>query len=216
MYLRGFSFHQYSVIAIHFNLSIEMRGSITILDYSHVSARTRSEPSHYELELELELEMTSLNAPRILLSLLVLCVLGCEPAEINITKKASYSDLVVTYNAEVQTLDNLEGKRKNLITEYAEKAQADAFKSAVNSLESASKQSSSSNPNDALDRAVAAAEAQAKLLEKVGQSSGSKQSTVADYPEELKRKLAELDAEIDKQKERVERARKARDAAEAK
>ena len=212
MYLRGFSFHQYSVIAIHFNLSIEMRGSITILDYSHVSARTRSEPSHYELELE----MTSLNAPRILLSLLVLCVLGCEPAEINITKKASYSDLVVTYNAEVQTLDNLEGKRKNLITEYAEKAQADAFKSAVNSLESASKQSSPSNPNDALDRAVAAAEAQAKLLEKVGQSSGSKQSTVADYPEELKRKLAELDAEIDKQKERVERARKARDAAEAK
>ena len=165
---------------------------------------------------ESELEMTSLQTSRILLALIVLCGFGCEPAEIKITKKASYSDLVVTFNAEVQTLDNLEGKRKTLIAEYAEKAQADAFKSALNSLESAGKQSIPTNPNDALDRAVAAAEAQAQLLDKVGKSSGSKQPTIADYPEELKLKLAELDAEIAKQKERVERARKARDAAESK
>ena len=63
---------------------------------------------------------------------------------------------------------------------------------------------------------MAAAEAQAQLLDKVGKSSGSSQPTIADYPEELKLKLTELDAEIAKQKERVERARKARDAAEAK
>ena len=160
--------------------------------------------------------MTSLQSSRILLTLFVLCGLGCEPAEIKITKKASYSDLVVTYNGEVQTLDNLEGKRKTLISEYAEKAQADLFKSAVNSLESAGKQSIPTNPNDALDRAVAAAEAQAQLLDKVGKSSRSPQPTTADFPEELKLKLAELDAEIAKQKERVERARKARDAAESK
>ena len=84
---------------------------------------------------ESELEMTSLHTSRILLALFALCGFGCEPAEIKITKKASYSDLVVTFNAEVQTLDNLEGKRKTLIAEYAEKAQADAFKSALNSFE---------------------------------------------------------------------------------
>ena len=165
---------------------------------------------------ELELEMTTLHTSRILLALFVLCGFGCEPAEIKITKKASYSDLVVILNAEVQSLDNLEGKRKTLIAEFdaknLEKAQADALNSVVNSLGSASK----SNPNDALDRAVAAAEAQAQLLDKVGKSSGTTQPTIADYPAELKSKLAELDAEIAKQKERDERARKARDAAETK
>ena len=147
------------------------------------------------------------------MALIVLCGFGCEPAEIKITKKASYSDLVVTFNAEVQTLDNLEGKRKTLIAEYADKAQADALNAVVNSLGPATKQS---NPNDALDRALAAAEAQDQLLDKVRKSPGSKQPTIADYPEELKLKLAELDGEIAKQKERVERARKARDAAESK
>ncbi len=52
----------------------------------------------------------------------------------------------------------------------------------------------------------------------------SKKSSYADlvvihnseFPEELKRKLSELDAEIAKQKERVDRARNARDAEEAK
>jgi len=162
--------------------------------------------------------MKSLRSTRILVSILALSAVGCGPTEINVTKKTSYADLVVTYNGEVQTLDTLEGKRKNWIAEYASQVQAEALKSAVSSLESAAKQIVPGNPNDALDRAVAAAETQAGLLEKLGQSSTGTTPSAAniEYPEELKRKLSELDAEIAKQKERVERARKARDAAEAK
>jgi hypothetical protein len=69
---------------------------------------------------------------------------------------------------------------------------------------------------------VKAAEAQAKvqsgIQEKLGQSpSGSKEAVdVSTLPPALKQKLEELDAEIAKQKERVERARIARDEAESK
>ena len=162
--------------------------------------------------------MKSLHLAQILMPILALSSVGCGPTEINVIKKSSYADLVVTYNGEVQTLDTLEGKRKNLIAEYTSQVQAEALKSAVSSLESAAKQIVPGNPNDALDRAVAAAEAQSGLLEKLGQSStGSTPSSPnIEYPEELKRKLLELDAEIAKQKERVERARKARDEAESK
>jgi signal transduction histidine kinase len=156
-----------------------------------------------------------------LLGLLLASTLGCEPPEINITKRASYADLVVTYNAEVQTLDNLEGKRKALLSEFASQAQAEALQSALNSLGAATSNGIPSNPNDALDQAVKAAEAQAKvqsgLREKLGQPSGSKEAVdVSTLPPALKQKLEELDAEIAKQKERVERARIARDEAESK
>lgn len=157
-----------------------------------------------------------------LLGLLLICFLGCEPPEINIKKRASYADLVTTYNAEVQTLDNLEGKRKALLSEFASQAQAEALQSALNSLGAATSNGIPSNPNDALDQAVKAAEAQAKvqsgLREKLGQSpSGSNQALdVSTLPPELKQKLEELDTEIAKQKERVERARIARDEAESK
>ena len=157
-----------------------------------------------------------------LLGLLLASTLGCEPPEIDITKRASYAELVVTYNAEVQTLDNLEGKRKALLTEYASQAQAEALQSALNSLGAATSNGIPSNPNDALDQAVKAAESQAKvqsgLREKLGQStSGSKEEVdISSLPPALKQKLEELDAEIAKQKERVERARIARDEAESK
>jgi hypothetical protein len=161
--------------------------------------------------------MKSSLSAKVLACIMSLSIVGCGPTEINVTKKAGYSDLVVTYNAEVQSLDNLEGKRKTLIAEYAIKAQEDALKSAMSSLEAAGKQKLPAKPNDALDQAVASAELQAGLLEKLGQSSTNSTTTdKAVYPEELKRKLAELDAEIAKQKERVERARNARDAAESK
>ena len=161
--------------------------------------------------------MTSLRWAQWFLSLLPLTVLGCGPTEINVTKKSSYADLVVIYNAEVQALDNLETKRKNLIAEYSEKAQAEAIKAAMNSLESVAKSASASSPNNALDQAVSAAESQAQLLKKLDDSRGtSSPNANAEFPEELKRKLSELDAEIAKQKERVDRARNARDAEEAK
>ena len=75
------------------------------------------------------------------------------------------------------------------------------------------------NPNQALDKAVAAAEMQAQLqsglMNGLGLSTDSAES-MTDYPEELKGKLAELDAEIASQKERVQRAKDARDAAQPK
>ncbi len=143
---------------------------------------------------------------------------GCGPTDITITKKPSYADLVVTYNAEVETLDRLEEKRTAAIAEYFSQAQGKAIESAVQSIKSGAKVIPS-DPNQALDQAVAAAELQAQLqsglLESLGQPSGAAQ-TPADYPEELKVKLKELDAEIASQKERVERAKAARDAAQTK
>ncbi len=161
--------------------------------------------------------MTLLPSGRLFLSLLTLIAVGCGPTEITFTKKSSYADLVVIYNAEVQALESLQGKLKSLKAEYLEKAQAEALKSMMSSLESAGKQTIPSNPNDALDRAISAAEAQADLLKKLDTASGSKSPTAnSEYPEEWKRKLADLDAEIAAQQERVNRAREARDAAEAK
>lgn len=163
---------------------------------------------------------SSIKAPLFFL-VLVLSVSGCGPMDLTVQKKASYADLVVTYNAEVQTLDNLEAKRKALIAEHSSLAQQQAIQAAVDSIGSASQPST--NPNEALDQAVAAAEMQAKLqkglLNSLDQPSGSQTNPAAaeeNLPAELKAKLAELDAEIAEQKLRVERARAARDAAETK
>lgn len=161
--------------------------------------------------------MTSLRWAQVFLSLLPLTIVGCGPTEINVNKKPSYEFLVVVYNSEVQVLDNLEAKRKNLIAEYSEKARAEAVKSALNSLESVAKSTNATSPNNALDQAVAAAEAQSQLLKKLEDSRGaSSPNANPEFPEELKHKLSELDDEIAKQKERVDRARDARDAEEAK
>ncbi len=161
--------------------------------------------------------MTSLRWVQLFLSLLPLTVVGCGPAETKLTTKVPYEFLVVVYNAEVQVLENLEAKRKSLVAEYAVKAQADAIKAAMDSLESVAKSASSSSPNNALDQAVSAAEAQAQLLKKLEDSRGtSSPNDSFEFPEELKRKLSELDTEIARQKELVERARIARDAEEAK
>ncbi len=153
--------------------------------------------------------MKSLNT--MLLLLLTLIHTGCGPTDITITKKPSYADLVVTYNAEVETLDRLEEKRTAAIAEYFSQAQGKAIESAVQSIKSGSTKSIPTDPNQALDQAVAAAELQTQLLGSLGQPSDS-----ADYPEELKAKLKDLDSEIASQKERVDRAKAARDAAQTK
>ena len=154
-----------------------------------------------------------------LLSAFVITYAGCGPTDLTITKKPSYADLVVTYNAEVETLDNLEGKRKSLIADYFGQAQQKAMKAAVNSIKTGDASRVPGNPNQALDQAVAAAEIQAQLqsglMEGLGLSTDSAEST-ADYPKDLQGKLTELDAEIASQKERVQRAKNARDAAQPK
>lgn len=154
-----------------------------------------------------------------LLSAVVMANAGCGPADITFTKKPSYTDLVVTYNAEVETLDNLESKRKSLIADYVGQAQRKAMETAVKSIQTGGANGVPDNPNQALDQAVAAAEMQTQLqsglMDGLGLSTDSAEST-AEYPEELKGKLTELDSEIASQKERVQRAKDARDAAQPK
>ncbi len=144
-----------------------------------------------------------------------LAATGCGPTDITFTKKSSYADLVVTYNAELETLEKLEVKRKAVISDYFGQAQGKAIQAAVNSIGTGDGKKMPTNPNQALDQAVAAAELQAGLLEGLGVASDSAESA-ADYPEELKVKLADLDTEIAEQKQRVQRAKDARDAAEPK
>lgn len=164
--------------------------------------------------------MQSSTRLRVCSVLLAVAACGCEPMDLKITKKPSYSELVATYNAEVQTLDNLEDKRKRLIAESISETYNQAIKAAAESMTAAAQSGKAANPNDALDRAVAAAQSQAELQQGVFQSLGQPSGTDAEgsaaeakLSEDGKRKLAELDAEIAAQKERVERARAARDAA---
>ena len=167
--------------------------------------------------------MTLSTEVQLALALLAFAVSGCGPMDLTVQKKASYADLVVTYNAEVQTLDNLEAKRKAMLAEHASLAQKQAIKAAVDSINSGSPGNVSTNPNEALDQAVAAAEMQAELqkgllnsLDPSSQSTSAPAIAEDELPTELKTKLAEIDAEITEQKQRVERARAARDAAETK
>ena len=89
--------------------------------------------------------MKSLNTA--LLLILILIHAGCGPTDITISKKPSYADLVVTYNAEVETLDRLEEKRTAAIAEYFSQAQGKAIESAVQSIKSGTKVIPS-DPND--------------------------------------------------------------------
>ncbi len=161
--------------------------------------------------------MKSSYLTAVLLSAVVIANAGCGPTDITFTKKPSYADLVVIYNAEVETLDNLDEKRKSLIADYFSQEQRNSMKAAVESIKSGDANRVPSNPNQALDQAVVAAEMQAQLqsglMEGLGLSTDSAEST-DDYPEKLKAKLTEVDAEIASQKERVQRAKDARNAAQ--
>lgn len=163
--------------------------------------------------------MKPLYLARLLVIIVAFAPAGCGPTEITFTKKSSYADLVVTYNAEVETLEKLEAKRKTLIADYFSQAQEKAIRAAVSSIESGDARMIPSNPNQALDRAVAAAEMQAQLQSGLMGGLGSEpdsEEAAANYPEELKRKLTDVDTEISDQKERVQRAKEARDAAQPK
>ena len=68
-----------------------------------------------------------------------------------------------------------------------------------------------------MDSIISAAEVQAQLLKTLERSATGSTITASKFEltEELKRKLAELDAEIATQRARVGRARDARNSAEA-
>ena len=152
---------------------------------------------------------------------------GCGSSE----SQPSYADLVVVYNAELETLDRLERKRAELVATYEQQFRPDAedalaaITGALSAAGEANRQigaESAADPHDALDQAIESAmnvqQATSQVLEaateQAGAEGGSTGSLAAHYSEEFKLQLASLDKEIDEQKARVERARQARDAAE--
>lgn len=172
----------------------------------------------------------------VLVAAIPLMCVGCTTSNDTPEEEGpSYKDLVVIYNAELETLDRLEQKREKLIEAYEAAHRPDA-QDALNSIaeavrsagelrqSSGDKKEIPADPEAALDQAVAGAEqaqqVAAKLFQSMTQPSDKAKGSAAQepvpYSEEFKQQLAELDAEIEAQKARVERARQARDAAENK
>lgn len=158
-----------------------------------------------------------------LLALVTICgALGCGAT----ADKPSYADLVVVYNAELESLDRLEQKRAKLVADYEatlRPSSDEALQSLLGELGGAGSEKpklDAADPNELLDQAIANAEhvedKTAELLKAVSEQSAAETDNLEPlYSEEFKQKLAEMDEEIAAQKARVERARKARDAAES-
>jgi hypothetical protein len=156
---------------------------------------------------------------------ITLANVGCGPV---VEEGPSYADLVVTYNAELETLDRLEKKRSEMVANYertlrpsaedALQALGDVFNTR-RAADPYAEEGLAADPHDMLDQAVASAanvdEATSQLLAAAAQQTGAdRESLEAQYSEEFKQQLAAIDEEIAKQQQRVDRARKARDAAE--
>ena len=173
--------------------------------------------------------VTKLPAP-IALAAIAVVTIGCggEVAE----DKPTYADLVVIYNAELEALDRLEKQKQDLIAKSAAELRPspeDAVQALGDALTAASEltrdvdSDTALDPQAALDRAVenaqSAQDAVSQLLDSVNQPSSAESEEEAarrtKITAELNQQLAALDEEIAKQKQRVERARQARDAAEA-
>jgi hypothetical protein len=156
---------------------------------------------------------------------------GCGAKTDDVDSKPSYADLVVIYNAELESLDRLERKRADLIAQYQKQpgTNADAVAKSLaeilgtaRDIEQQSQSVETTDLESMADQAIEDTE-QAKqvatdLLDAIAQPATTDEQ--ANSPEqqareeEFKRQLAALDADIAKQALRVERARKARDAAE--
>lgn len=167
---------------------------------------------------------------------IVLCISMCGCMQSDVESGPSYAELLVIYNAELESLDRLETKRDELVKEYAAATAPtfDPLKDIEGLLKSAKELKDSTNldtksdPNEVLDELAAdseeAQEIAGQLLEGLlaGESKASPQPTpeeavaITEQKTAFDAKLAALDEEISKQKERVERARQARDVAEAK
>jgi len=172
---------------------------------------------------------------------MILCVFsgaGCSHRAV-VDPVPSYADLVVTYNAELETLDRLEAKREKLIEEYAALtsntsgdllSRLDGLLQSASDLKEGANLDASSDPNALLDnlteRSGQAEEIAGQLLDGLlgGKATVTEPeeptpeaaAAVAERKAAFERELANLDLEITKQKGRVERARQARDAVEAK
>lgn len=152
---------------------------------------------------------------------------GCSGSIAN--PQPSYAELAVTYNAELETLERLERKRAELIADYERQMAPDAdqaIRALTDVLNSAGEAGrlaaadTAGDPNAALDQAISSAEntqdVTSQLLESALQTTRTDAPQTVTYPPELQKQLDALDQEIEEQRARVERARAARDAAEAK
>jgi len=172
-------------------------------------------------------------------------IIGCGAREsAPVDTGPSYSELVVTYNAELETLDRLEAKREKLIAAFAA-ASLTSSNESVNTLsqlegllESARrlKEGTGSDlptdPNELLDNLSEHNGEATDIAEQLlggrrgggddespavqRESTPEEQAAAADRKAAFDAELASLDRELSKQKERVNRARGARDAAETK
>lgn len=153
--------------------------------------------------------------------------IGCGGQEAAKKEGPTYEELVTTLNQELGILEKLETKRKEMIAQYETEKRPDvnerigAIGDLIGSIGDAGKKEAASppaDPNAALDQAVGDAERTAeltsKLLKSISEGEGEQAKIV--YSKEFQKELDALDAEIEAQKGRVERARQARDAAEAK
>lgn len=168
--------------------------------------------------------------------LLFLAACSQPPAETG----PSYADLVVTYNAELEALDRLEAKREQLIEDYeAESILAEPTENAgslsVEGLLKSAKELKdeagldlSADPNELIDKLtertggaeqIAGQLIEGLLAENLNESEKEPTPEELAAAEERKTKfdaeLKTLDVEISAQQKRVERARQARDTAEA-
>jgi hypothetical protein len=156
---------------------------------------------------------------------------GCTAEKAVPENKPSYADLVVTYNAEMETLDRLERKRKDLVAEYQQRSRPspdDAVKAITDALNSATAKSDDgttaapADPQAVLDQTEQNTKKVSQAVSDLWKAATQPTDTPPENQtpeqkaaaEEFQRQLAQLDQEIAKQRERVERARQARDAAE--
>ena len=156
---------------------------------------------------------------------------GCgSPAPVAPTGP-SYAELVSIYGDEMAALDRLESKRADLVEKHEEQLQpsVEDATAALGALLGAATETGSQlnldntgDPNDLLDRAIAHAEATQGIAEKAlaaassaAEPSEEEAAKHAELTEKFEAELAALDVEIAEQKARVDRARQARDAAEA-
>lgn len=177
--------------------------------------------------------------------LIVVFAAICGCSNTSVDSGPSYSELVITYNAEMEALDRLETKREKLVSEFgnaikavepakkdgggASLAPGELLKKAREKLAEGDVDLSA-DPSELLDqlseRSGDAGEIADQLLGLIGEKPAEKEAEVSEPTEEelaaiaaVKEKfepqIAELDKEIQAQTARVKRARDARNAAEA-
>ena len=166
---------------------------------------------------------------------LVLAVAGITVTTIGCAtdNEPTYADLVAIYNAELSALDRLEKKKQELIANHeaqlrpssddAMQVLSDVLTTAASEFTREADPDAGLDPNAALDQAVENAQNTkdvfSQLLDSVTQppadESEEDEARRTEMTAEYEKQLAALDEEIEKQKQRVERARQARDDAES-